>query len=65
MQQSSELDWRLGGCACQGAGRADQPRKVDGGHHPGGRSKAAAEQIFRYAPLSSGLDIRAQDLRPA
>ena len=31
-------------------------RKIDGRHHPAD-GRGAAEQIFRYAPLSSGLDI--------
>ena len=34
-----------------------QPRKVDDRHDPVRRQEAAAEQIFRYAPLSSGLEI--------
>ena len=40
----------------QGSGRAGQPGKVVDGHHPDGRP-GEGERSFRYAPLSSGLDI--------
>ena len=56
MQQSSSSIGTLSGCACQGAGRAGQSGKVDDRYDPAD-GKGAAEQIFRYAPLSSGLDI--------
>ena len=56
MQQSSSSIGTLSGCACQGAGRAGQPGKVDDRYDPAD-GKGAAEQIFRYAPLSSGLEI--------
>ena len=57
MQQSSELDRHDRGCARQGAGGADQSGEVAGRHHPDGRSRRRPSSIFRYAPLSSGLDI--------
>ena len=57
MQRSSESDRHDRRRARQGAGGADQPREVAGGHHPVGRSGRRYRTIFRYAPLSSGFEI--------
>ena len=41
----------------QGAGGADQSGEVAGGDHPADRPRERPSGRFRYAPLSSGLDI--------
>ena len=58
MQQSSSSIGALGGCACQGAGRARQPRKVDDRHHPGGRQSRRRANL----PLCTAIE-RIGDLR--
>ncbi len=56
MQRSSESIAQPGGCPGQGASRADQSGEIAGGDHPA-EWPGEAERSFRYAPLSSGLDI--------
>ena len=55
MQRSSECIAQLGGGPRQGANRTDQSGKVVGRDHPS--DGPAGERAFRYASLSSGLDI--------
>ena len=47
----------LAAALAKAQGRADQPGEVAGRDHPCGSAGAGPEQTFRYAPLSSGLDI--------
>ena len=57
MQRSSDSIASLGGGTRQGADRARQPGEVAGGDHRTGRPGRAVQRLFRYAPLSSGLEI--------
>ncbi len=56
MHRSSEIDRHHCGGACQGASRADQPGEVADRDHPVAVSQGG-DRTFRYASLSSGLDI--------
>ena len=57
MQRSSETIGSHRRGAGQGAGRAGQSGEIADGDHPAGRPVARPNGSFRYAPLSSGLDI--------
>ena len=56
MQRSSE-SIALGGRSRQGPGRTGQSGEIAGRDHPRGGPSVGDDQTFRYAPLSSGLDI--------
>ena len=56
MHRSSHFDWRLGRRARQSPSRTDQPGEIAGRDDPF-EWPWEAERTFRYAPLSSGLDI--------
>ena len=57
MQRSSPSIGSLGGGPGQGPSRTGQSGEVAGRRRSARRVPARAEQTFRYAPLSSGLDI--------
>ena len=57
MQRSSPSIGTLGFGPCQGPRRTRQPGEVTGCDHPWRMDQGGTEQTFRYAPLSSGLDI--------
>ena len=57
MQRSSNSIGQLGGGPRQGPSRTRQSGEVAGRDHPSRMAQAGPSRSFRYAPLSSGLDI--------
>ena len=64
VQRSSETIGTIAAALAKAQAQLVNPEKSLVGTIPS-KGRRGAEQTFRYAPLSSGLDHRAQDLKPA
>ena len=56
MRRSSDSIGTLAGALAKAQAQLVNPEKVHGRHHPAGWPRLG-RAVFRYAPLSSGLDI--------